>query len=273
MSSTNHTTNYNLPQFESTDKPAWLGDINPAFSTIDAQMKLNADAASSAATAADTASDLAGSASTEAAQAKNDAATALSTANTATTTAESAQSTASTANQTATSAATTANAAAANINEVMSKLLMFGNPQVETFTVNSSNNKQLVGSRGHTINITSDPQGSGAYFSSTNLVIAHIPDGETKIMGFIEIKQNALSGSAQIPISGTILENSFTRNLSSHGTFTCYSTTDGHNPIISGFNIGLHIANGIMSDSLYTPSGTRGTIISYNDSIITKALM
>lgn len=43
MSSTNHTTNYNLPQFVGTDKPAWLGDINPAMSAIDTQMKANAD--------------------------------------------------------------------------------------------------------------------------------------------------------------------------------------------------------------------------------------
>lgn len=55
MSSTNHTTNYNLPQFVGTDKPAWLGDVNPAFAAIDTQMKANADAASQAAGAASTA--------------------------------------------------------------------------------------------------------------------------------------------------------------------------------------------------------------------------
>lgn len=43
MSATNHTTNYNLPQFVGSDKPAWLGDINPALDTIDGQMKTNAD--------------------------------------------------------------------------------------------------------------------------------------------------------------------------------------------------------------------------------------
>lgn len=46
MSHTNTTTNYGLPQFLSTDKPAWMADINVAFSDIDSQMKLNADAAS-----------------------------------------------------------------------------------------------------------------------------------------------------------------------------------------------------------------------------------
>ena len=36
MSHTNETTNYQLPQFLGSDKPAWLTDINGAFSAIDA---------------------------------------------------------------------------------------------------------------------------------------------------------------------------------------------------------------------------------------------
>ena len=35
MSHTNSTTNYSLPQFLTSDKPAWLTDINNAFSDID----------------------------------------------------------------------------------------------------------------------------------------------------------------------------------------------------------------------------------------------
>lgn len=38
MSHTNHTTNYNLPQFIGSDKASWLGDLNPAFETIDANI-------------------------------------------------------------------------------------------------------------------------------------------------------------------------------------------------------------------------------------------
>lgn len=48
MSHTNSTTNYGLPQFLSSDKPAWMADINVAMSDIDAQMKLNEDSASAA---------------------------------------------------------------------------------------------------------------------------------------------------------------------------------------------------------------------------------
>lgn len=55
MSHTNTTTNYGLPQFLSSDKPAWMADINVAFADIDGQMKTNADAASAAQTTADNA--------------------------------------------------------------------------------------------------------------------------------------------------------------------------------------------------------------------------
>ena len=43
MASTNKTTNYQLSQFTSTDKPAWLGDYNQDMTKIDAGMKENAD--------------------------------------------------------------------------------------------------------------------------------------------------------------------------------------------------------------------------------------
>lgn len=55
MSHSTSTANYSLPQFAGTDKPAWLGDINPAMSAIDTQMKANADASTTAGTNATTA--------------------------------------------------------------------------------------------------------------------------------------------------------------------------------------------------------------------------
>ena len=48
MTATNHTKNYNLSQFAGTDRPAWLGDYNGDMGKIDAQLKKNADAISSA---------------------------------------------------------------------------------------------------------------------------------------------------------------------------------------------------------------------------------
>ena len=60
MSYTNHTTNYNLPQYIGTDKPTYLGDFNTAMGAIDTQMKANADAASTAGSTATSASNAIG---------------------------------------------------------------------------------------------------------------------------------------------------------------------------------------------------------------------
>ena len=48
MSHSNSTTNYGLPQFINTDKPAWLTDINGAFADIDTDIKAVSDAANTA---------------------------------------------------------------------------------------------------------------------------------------------------------------------------------------------------------------------------------
>lgn len=48
MSHSNSTTNYSLPQFINTDKPAWLTDINGAFADIDTNLKTVSDAANAA---------------------------------------------------------------------------------------------------------------------------------------------------------------------------------------------------------------------------------
>lgn len=69
MSHTNSTPNYNLPQFLTTDKPAWLTDINGAFSDIDT-------AVNNAQSKADTAYNNAGTAQGDATTALTNAATA-----------------------------------------------------------------------------------------------------------------------------------------------------------------------------------------------------
>lgn len=70
MSHTNSTTNYSLPQFLTTDKPAWLTDVNNAYLAIDTAMKNNADAASTADTKATNAGTAATNADTKATAAK-----------------------------------------------------------------------------------------------------------------------------------------------------------------------------------------------------------
>ena len=69
MSHTNSTTNYALPQFLTTDKPAWLTDVNNAFSDIDSAIY-------AAKSKADTAFTDAGNAQSDATTAINDAAAA-----------------------------------------------------------------------------------------------------------------------------------------------------------------------------------------------------
>lgn len=71
MSHTNSTSNYSLPQFITTDKPAWLTDVNNAYLAIDTAMKNNADAASTAQGDATQAITDAGNADTKATTAKN----------------------------------------------------------------------------------------------------------------------------------------------------------------------------------------------------------
>lgn len=55
MSSTNHTTNYNLSQFLGSDKPAWLSDYNGDMGKIDTAIKNAADTANVADGKGDTA--------------------------------------------------------------------------------------------------------------------------------------------------------------------------------------------------------------------------
>ena len=55
MSHTNSTANFGLPQFITTDKPAWLTDVNVAYNAIDTAMKNNQDAALLAKNTADSA--------------------------------------------------------------------------------------------------------------------------------------------------------------------------------------------------------------------------
>ena len=69
MGHTNSTPNYALPQFITTDKPAWLTDINGAFTSIDTGLDAAKDAADAAQGDATQALTDAGNAATAAATA------------------------------------------------------------------------------------------------------------------------------------------------------------------------------------------------------------
>lgn len=67
MAHSSSTTNYNLPQFVSTDKPAWLTDVNTAYADIDTGMHAAQVAADNAQSDATQALTTAGEAATTAA--------------------------------------------------------------------------------------------------------------------------------------------------------------------------------------------------------------
>lgn len=83
------TSNYNLPQWKNNDELRVIGQLNPAFATIDTKMKSNADIANSAQTKATEAASNATSAKSEAKEAQSTANAALTAANAAKTSADS----------------------------------------------------------------------------------------------------------------------------------------------------------------------------------------
>lgn len=83
------TSNYNLPLWKNGDELHVIGQLNPAFTTIDTTMKSNADIANSAQTKATKADSDAQSAKSEAKAAQSTANSALTAANAAKTSADS----------------------------------------------------------------------------------------------------------------------------------------------------------------------------------------
>ena len=73
MSSTNHTKNFNFPQWVGSDYPSFINDLNPAFLTIDTTLKTNTTGVATAQQAAEAAQP-AGDAPQQAAEAAQQAA-------------------------------------------------------------------------------------------------------------------------------------------------------------------------------------------------------
>lgn len=81
MAYTNKTTNYELPQYVSTDKPTYLVDFNEAMRTIDSTMKTNATNIETNATNITVASNKVGDLTTLETTAKTDAVSAINEVN------------------------------------------------------------------------------------------------------------------------------------------------------------------------------------------------
>ena len=172
FSSTNKTTNYDLPQFVGTDKPTWLGDVNQAMADIDAGMHANATAISTMA------SDVATARAT-ASQASQDVSALTSTVNTLSGNVQTATTTANNAQQTATSALNTANTANGkadtNASNIATNTSNIGNLSNLTTTdktslVNAINEieSQELGITGHILWTNPDPTQT---FNSQNITL------------------------------------------------------------------------------------------------------
>lgn len=137
MGHTNSTANLALPQFIGTDKPTWLGDINSAFSDIDAYVGTN-DAAVAGAVA-------------DAGSAVSQAASAVSTANAANTTAGNASTA-------ATNAVGTANNAMSLVNQTNIKIGTLANLATtdKTSIVNAINETYGIATGNASVTVTGD---------------------------------------------------------------------------------------------------------------------
>lgn len=144
MSATNHTTNYNLPQFIGTDKPTWLTDVNGALNTIDTQMKANADSATSASTSATTANNAIGTLSNLETTAKTDLVSAVNEVNT----------NAGTAQTTANTAIGSANATATALNTFEQKF------NLVNITQGNDNNYSKTGTVTNNMTLAQNSDGS-----------------------------------------------------------------------------------------------------------------
>lgn len=140
MGATNHTANYDLPQWIGTDKPTFLGDLNDAFLKIDTGMKTNQSEISGAVSDA-------GSALAKATSAEQGVNTLTPLVNTASENASQALTTANNAASTANTANTNANAANTRLNtfawSASTSLTKPAGAPWEGFTINYSRNSGL----------------------------------------------------------------------------------------------------------------------------------
>lgn len=156
MGHTNSTANLSLPQFNGTDKPTWLGDVNGAFSAIDSYAGTN-DAAVAAAVS-------------DASSAISQAAAAVNTANTANTTAGNA----STAANNAIGVANTANAIAGTVDAKVG-LLADLNTTDRTSIVNAIN-EVAANAGGKILKRTVNTDGTSTYTQIFNQFAADLAD-------------------------------------------------------------------------------------------------
>ena len=214
MGHTNSTANLALPQFIGTDKPTWLGDINSAFSDIDAYAGTN-DAAVSGAVA-------------DAASAVSQAASAVSTANAANTTAGNASTA-------ATNAVGTANNAMSLVNQTNTKIGTLANLNTTDKTsivnaineVNSENAKTVWVNSDATSDVATASFNSDFQYDAFLISYEDRADNNRPVVGSVLIENNN-KGTAHymfITAQGHIIEE--TRQFSVSQVSDTYTFTFG----------------------------------------------
>ena len=207
MSHTNTTSNYNLPQFVGTDKPAWLTDINQAFSAIDTAIKNTSDTANTASGNATTANNNIGDPSQLTTQNKTNLVNAINETVVNVTTA---QQTANSATSTATLANTNANKALTEISNI--NLTSFNDLTVTTTngSVNTANVKVAKNSDGSLAKIYGSIYMTGMTSTATVTIsdTGLRPEEDIIINGACLAERFMSSGDASIyPQSYTIKTN------------------------------------------------------------------
>lgn len=199
MSYSNHTTNYSLPLYVGTDKPTYLGDFNSAMGTIDAQMKTNADSASSADSKATQANTNIGTLSNLTTDEKNSLVGAINEIDLH---ADTIQNTANSASATANTAISTANSANAKATALESELNKLNLTVFKTYATNE---------------ITA----SGVTISGTpSLTLARDASGSTfKLYGTVNIA-NSTSSTGTLTISNTGITPDEAFNIICAGVYT-----------------------------------------------------
>ena len=230
MSATNHTTNYNLPQFIGTDKPTWLTDVNGALSAIDTQMKANADSATSADTKATTAQTAVGTLSNLSTTDKTSAVGAINEVNTAVGTA---QGTANSANTTATNANDKATLALANTAKM--NLTSFVTTQASNFS-----NVVKFTNLGGSLTVATNSDGSVFKLYGTITFNKQFGDSSFKFASAIRPTSNITISGVGFFVESTGYLRPFDATIETDGTVT-----------IANYAGDINGANGFFPNCLY----------------------
>lgn len=156
MAFTNSTPNYNLPQWISSDKPAFETDMNNAYLTIDTALKNNESGVTSADAKADSATSIANQARTSAQSAMTAANNAQTSADNAKKAADNAQTSATQANTAATGAKEAADRAQSTANSAQTTADSKANVSDTFQSIN-------ISTLGTTVNLTFIVTGTSLY--------------------------------------------------------------------------------------------------------------